>query len=130
MQQKSGLKYMILEKKINTMRQELDVKEAQLHATTSPGSGYSLSGSSAIYLLSFTKLIFSGPHFGEVRDVVKEQNDRIKRLEKQISQMRLRRLWGDASSQGSSPGSSVSSQSSSSASSSSAASRSNEYLTE
>lgn len=38
MQQKSGLKYMILEKKINTMRQELDVKEAQLHASSSQGS--------------------------------------------------------------------------------------------
>ncbi len=35
MQQKSGLKYMILEKKITSMREELDVKEAQLHAATS-----------------------------------------------------------------------------------------------
>ena len=34
MQQKSSLKYMILERKINTMREELDVKEAQLHTAT------------------------------------------------------------------------------------------------
>ena len=34
MQQKSGLKYKILEKKIVTMREQLDVKDAQLHATT------------------------------------------------------------------------------------------------
>ena len=33
-----------------------------------------------------------------VRDVVLEQNDRIRRLERQISQMRLRREWGDVSS--------------------------------
>ena len=32
MQQKSGLKYMILEKKITAMREELDIKEAQLYA--------------------------------------------------------------------------------------------------
>ena len=31
MQQKSGLKYMVLEKKITTMREELDVKDAQMH---------------------------------------------------------------------------------------------------
>ena len=30
MQQKSGLKYMILEKKITAMREELDIKEAQV----------------------------------------------------------------------------------------------------
>ena len=34
MQQKSGLKYKILEKKIVSMREQLDVKDAQLHATT------------------------------------------------------------------------------------------------
>ena len=34
MQQKSGLKYKILEKKIVTMREQLDVKDAQLHAST------------------------------------------------------------------------------------------------
>ena len=33
MQQKSSLKYMILEKKITAMREELNVKEAQLHAS-------------------------------------------------------------------------------------------------
>ena len=33
MQQKSSLKYMILEKKISAMREELNVKEAQLHAS-------------------------------------------------------------------------------------------------
>jgi len=32
MQQKSGLKYLILEKKIAAMKDELEVKEAQLHA--------------------------------------------------------------------------------------------------
>ncbi len=32
MQQKSGLKYLILEKKIAAMKEELEVKEAQLHA--------------------------------------------------------------------------------------------------
>ena len=32
MQQKSSLKYMILEKKIITMREELNIKDAQLHA--------------------------------------------------------------------------------------------------
>ena len=31
MQQKSGLKYMVLEKKITAMREELDVKDAQMH---------------------------------------------------------------------------------------------------
>jgi chromosome segregation ATPase len=38
MQQKSGLKYMILEKKISSMREELNIKEAQLHATSSMAS--------------------------------------------------------------------------------------------
>ena len=37
MQQKSGLKYLILEKKISSMREELDVKEAQLHAVVEQG---------------------------------------------------------------------------------------------
>jgi|LakMenEpi03Aug12_release.lakeMendotaPanAssembly.Ray.scaffolds.fasta_scaffold1587869_1 hypothetical protein len=37
MQQKSGLKYLILEKKISTMKEELDVKEAQLHAVVEQG---------------------------------------------------------------------------------------------
>ena len=31
MQQKSGLKYMVLEKKITAMREELDIKDAQMH---------------------------------------------------------------------------------------------------
>ena len=31
MQQKSGLKYMVLEKKIAAMREELDIKDAHLH---------------------------------------------------------------------------------------------------
>ena len=31
MQQKSGLKYMVLEKKITAMREEMDVKDAQMH---------------------------------------------------------------------------------------------------
>ena len=31
MQQKSGLKYMVLEKKITSMREELDIKDAQMH---------------------------------------------------------------------------------------------------
>jgi len=38
MQQKSGLKYLILEKKISAMKEELDVKEAQLHAVVEHGS--------------------------------------------------------------------------------------------
>lgn len=42
MQQKSGLKYLILEKKIAAMKEELEVKEAQLHAVvegTAPKKG-------------------------------------------------------------------------------------------
>ena len=31
MQQKSGLKYMVLEKKITAMREEMDIKDAQMH---------------------------------------------------------------------------------------------------
>ena len=65
MQQKSGLKYMILEKKITAMREELDIKEAQLYAATSPESA-------------------KVPSIHEVRDVVKEQNERIRALERQI----------------------------------------------
>ena len=65
MQQKSGLKYMILEKKITAMREELDIKEAQLYAATSTES---------------TRV----PSIHEVRDVVKEQNERIRALERQI----------------------------------------------
>ncbi len=38
MQQKSGLKYLILEKKIAAMKEELDVKEAQLHAVVEHGT--------------------------------------------------------------------------------------------
>ena len=38
MQQKSGLKYLILEKKIGAMREELEVKEAQLHAVVEQGA--------------------------------------------------------------------------------------------
>ena len=38
MQQKSGLKYLILEKKISAMKEELDVKEAQLHAVVEHGT--------------------------------------------------------------------------------------------
>ena len=62
MQQKSGLKYMILEKKITAMREELDIKEAQLYATTSPEN------------------VSRAPSIHEVRDVVKEQNERIRAL--------------------------------------------------
>ena len=113
MQQKSGLKYMILEKKITAMREELDIKEAQLYAATSTES---------------TRV----PSIHEVRDVVKEQNERIRALERQIrydidfsplfailincnifSQMRLRREWGDGTPIHSSSSSSVSSSTSS-----------------
>ena len=61
-------------------------------------------------------LVISGPAaaagLGEVRNVVHEQNERIKKLEQQISRMRLRREWGDESSQTSSSSSSTSSSSS------------------
>ena len=84
MQQKSGLKYKILERKIVSMREQLDVKDAQLHATSKgPVSAASQQLQSKA---------------DSVRDVVLEQNDRIRRLERQISQMRLRREWGDISS--------------------------------
>ena len=84
------------------------------------------------------------PSLNDVRDVVKDQNDRIRALERQISQMRLRREWGDgtpmatSSSSGSSVTSSRSatrSSRSSGSSNSSMASRqdsneSNEYLSD
>ena len=82
MQQKSGLKYKILEKKIVAMREQLDVKDAQIHAS---------SKGSALPAMQQSKA-------EAVRDVVLEQNDRIRKLERQISQMRLRREWGDVSS--------------------------------
>ena len=84
MQQKSGLKYKILERKIVTMREQLDVKDAQLHASS---KGPVSSASQQLQSKA-----------DSVRDVVLEQNDRIRRLERQISQMRLRREWGDVSS--------------------------------
>ena len=37
MQQKSALKYLILEKKISAMKEEIDVKDAQLHAMVEQG---------------------------------------------------------------------------------------------
>ena len=37
MQQKSALKYLILEKKIAAMKDEIDVKDAQLHAVVEQG---------------------------------------------------------------------------------------------
>lgn len=38
LQQKSSLKYLVLERKIDAMKNELDVKEAQLHSVLSDGS--------------------------------------------------------------------------------------------
>ena len=71
-------------------------------------------------------MVISGPAaaagLGEVRNVVHEQNERIKKLEQQISRMRLRREWGDESSQTSSSSSSTSSSSSGSSTSGSSTS--------
>ena len=44
MQQKSGLKYMVLEKKIAAMREELDIKDAHLHQLTSTSSSQEKHG--------------------------------------------------------------------------------------
>lgn len=41
LQQKANLKYLALEKKIKLMKDELDVKDAQLHSVTSDHSGRS-----------------------------------------------------------------------------------------
>ena len=42
--------------------------------------------------------VLSDKKLSDVRNVIKDQNIRIARLERQITQMRQRREWGDASS--------------------------------
>ena len=56
MQQKSGLKYMVLEKKITAMRQELDVKDAQMHeiVKASQSSDRGNEGTQMFYLGTLT----------------------------------------------------------------------------
>ena len=55
MQQKSGLKYMVLEKKITAMREELDVKDAQMHEIVK--ASQSSDRGSIINLLTWKNLI-------------------------------------------------------------------------
>jgi hypothetical protein len=55
MQQKSGLKYLILEKKIAVMREELEVKEAQLHAVVEQGA--TKKGKTAFLCFTFVFLL-------------------------------------------------------------------------
>ena len=125
MQQKSGLKYMVLEKKITAMREELDVKDAQMHdivkVTQSSDRGIfetnmiqiqrliGLISSVPTSFWCFIQIFFleiTGPllkvlsdkKLSDVRNVIKDQNMRIARLERQITQMRQRREWGDVSS--------------------------------
>ena len=78
MQQKSSLKYMILEKKISTMREELDVKDAQLYAAITSSSSDEVTKLKSVS-----------------RDVVREQGERIMRLEKQLMLIKQRKEWGD-----------------------------------
>ena len=54
MQQKSGLKYMVLEKKITAMREELDIKDAQFHEIVK----VSQSSGKGKYLLLFYSDIY------------------------------------------------------------------------
>ena len=67
------------------MREELDVKDAQLHevlSTSEDGSGRA-AGRNGQKLLSQT------------RNVVRDQDRRIQALEREILMMRQRARWGD-----------------------------------
>ena len=79
LQQKSGLRYLVLENKISAMRDELDVKDAQLHEVISSSEDDTKNKG----LLSRT------------RNVVEGQEKRIKALEREIVMMRQRSQWGD-----------------------------------
>ena len=72
----------------------------------------------------------SAASLGEVRNVVKDQHERIRKLESQISQMRLRREWGDISSQAMSTSTTSSSSTSTSSSTPTSSSGSTETETE
>ena len=82
MQQKSALKYLVLEKKISAMKSELDVKEAQLHSVLSSTSDSNDN---------------IGDKVKKTRNIVEEQGSRIRKLERDILMMRQRRQWGDQS---------------------------------
>ena len=68
------------------MREELDVKDAQLHevlSTSEDGSGRAAGRNGQKQLLSQT------------RNVVRDQDRRIQALEREILMMRQRARWGD-----------------------------------
>ena len=70
---------------IEAMREELDVKDAQLHevlSSSEDGSGRA-AGRNGQKLLSHT------------RNVVRDQDRRIQALEREILMMRQRARWGD-----------------------------------
>ena len=54
MQQKSGLKYMVLEKKIAAMREELDLKDAHLHQLSSTSSSQEKHGMIDLAIIIFS----------------------------------------------------------------------------
>ena len=63
MQQKSALKYLILEKKIAAMKDEIDVKDAQLHAVVEQGpSSAARKGNSTAGLVITAQLFWWQPH--------------------------------------------------------------------
>ena len=76
------------------MREELDVKDAQLHevlSTSEDGSGRA-AGRNGQKLLSQT------------RNVVRDQDRRIQALEREILMMRQRARWGDDEAATAAPG--------------------------
>ncbi|TRY67797.1 hypothetical protein TCAL_09933 [Tigriopus californicus] len=95
LQQKSSLKYLVLERKIDAMKNELDVKEAQLHSVLSD-----VSNSNTI-LNPRTQVAANVSRqrnlLEDTRNVVKDQNQRIIQLEREILLMRQKKLWGDNS---------------------------------
>ena len=71
---------------IEAMREELDVKDAQLHevlSSSEDGSGRAAGRNGQKQLLSQT------------RNVVRDQDRRIQALEREILMMRQRARWGD-----------------------------------
>eukprot|EP00095_Tigriopus_kingsejongensis_P009325 maker-scaffold486_size158769-snap-gene-0.31 protein:Tk09325 transcript:maker-scaffold486_size158769-snap-gene-0.31-mRNA-1 annotation:"hypothetical protein TRIADDRAFT_24206" len=92
LQQKSSLKYLVLERKIESMRNELDVKEAQLHSVLSDSPTISSmdARSQVVANINAKRQLLE-----ETRNVVKDQNQRIIHLEREILLLKQKKLWGD-----------------------------------
>ena len=85
LQEKSSLKYAVLDRKISALRKELDVRDAQLHSlVTQEGDG---PGGKRTLRQTYV--------MDSVRDVVEEQAAHIRGLERSLLIMRQRRQWGD-----------------------------------